>query len=79
MYFNGADGLFGALCLVHNPEELQLFIDSLKVSLKAERLHNCKIYSPVPLKYCVHIKEFLESLRTLLNCIDCDKCSVEDM
>jgi hypothetical protein len=70
---NDADGLFGAVCHVYNPEEWQLFIDSLKVSLKAVLLHNGTIYPSVPVAYSVHMKESHESMHALLNCIDYDK------
>jgi hypothetical protein len=71
VYFNDADGLFGAVGRVHNPEEWQLFIDSSKA--RAVLLHNDNIYSSVPLAYSVHIKETHGSMHTLLNCIDYDK------
>jgi hypothetical protein len=73
VYCNDADGLFGALGQVYNPEEWRIFTDSSKVSLKAVLLHNDNIYSPVPLAYSVHMKESQETMRTLLNCIDYDK------
>jgi hypothetical protein len=72
VYCNDADGLFGALGHVYNPEEWRLFIDSSKVSLKAVLLHNDNIYPSVPLAYS-HMKESHESMRTLLNFIDYNK------
>jgi hypothetical protein len=47
VYCNDADGLFGALSHVYNPEKWWLFIDSSKVSLKAVFLHNGNIYLSV--------------------------------
>ena len=35
VYFNDADGLFGTVGQVHNPEEWELFIDSSKANLRA--------------------------------------------
>ena len=69
MYFNDADGLFGAVGHVHNPKEWQLFIGSSKAHLR----HNGNIYPSVPLAYSVHKKETHGSMHTLLNCIDYDK------
>jgi hypothetical protein len=73
VYCNDVDGLFGALGQVYNPEEWQLFIDSLKVSLKAVLLHNGNIYPSVPQAYSVYMKESHESMHALLNCIDYDQ------
>jgi hypothetical protein len=68
VYCNDADGLFGALCHVHKPEEWQLFIDLSKVSLKAVLLHNDSVYPSVPVACSVHMKESYEGMR-----IDYDK------
>jgi hypothetical protein len=73
VYCNDADGFFGALCHLHNPEVWRKFIDSSKVRLKAVLLHNGNIYPSVPLAYSVHMKQSLERMRTLLNCIDYGK------
>jgi len=73
VYFNDADGLFGAVGHVHNSEEWQLFIDSSKSSLRAVLLHNGNIYPSVPLAYSVHMKETHGSMHILFNCNNYDK------
>jgi hypothetical protein len=73
VYCNGADGLFGALGHVHNTEEWRLSMGLSKVSLKAVLLHNGNIYPSVRLTYSVHMKDPKESMRIVLNCIDCDR------
>jgi hypothetical protein len=65
--------IHGAVGHVHNPEEWQLFIDSLEASLGAVLLHHGNIYPSVPLAYSVHMKETHGSMHSLLNCIDYDK------
>ena len=60
MYCNDADGLFGALGLVHNTEGWRLYIDLSKVSFKAVRLHSGNIYPSVPLAHTVHLKSLME-------------------
>jgi hypothetical protein len=66
VYFNDAGGLFGAMGHVYNPEDLQLFIDSSKVSLKAGLLRNGNIYLSVPLAHSVHMKESHECMHIAL-------------
>jgi hypothetical protein len=72
VYCNDADGLFGVLGHVYNPEEWRLFTDSLKSQLEVVLLHSGNIYPSVLLAYSVHMKESRESMCTLLNCNDCD-------
>jgi len=70
LYCNDTESLFGAFCHVRNPKERRLFMDLLKVSLKAVRLQKGTIYSSVPGTYSVYIKDPNEGMRTLLNYID---------
>ena len=70
VYCSDADGLFGGLGHVHNPDGWKLFSDSSKASLKTVLLHNGHIYPSVPPAYSVHMKHSHDCMRTLLNCID---------
>ena len=72
---NGALGHVhnGALGHVHNPEDLRLFIDSMKVSLKAVLLHSGIIYPSLLLAYSVYMKKSHERTRTSFTCTDYDK------
>jgi hypothetical protein len=59
----------------HNTPEWCLFIDSSKVSLKAELLHNGNKYPSVPLAHTVNMKESYENMKLLFEMIHYEKCS----
>jgi hypothetical protein len=55
-----------ALGIKHDPQEWRLFINSLKLRLKAELLHNGNQHPSIPVRH-VHMKETYENLKQLLN------------
>jgi hypothetical protein len=61
------DGLMNALRIKHDPHEWRLFIDSLKLSLKAVLLQNENQHPSIPVGHAVHMKETYENLKQLLN------------
>ena len=67
------DGLMNALGIKHNAQEWQLFIDSLKLSLKAVMLHNGNQHSSIQVGHAVHMKETYENLKQLLNKLEYSK------
>ena len=66
------DGLMNALGIKHDPQEWQLFIDSLKLSLKVVLLHNGNQHTSIPVRH-VHVKETYENLKQLLNKLEYSK------
>ena len=59
-------GLFKALNMSHCSDEWRLFIDSLKVSLKAVLLHNGNVLPSIPVAHEYGIKESDDSMKQLL-------------
>jgi hypothetical protein len=51
------DGLMNALGIKHDQHEWRLFMDSLKLSLKAALLHNGNRHTFIPVGHAVHKKE----------------------
>jgi len=59
------DGLFKALNMSHCSDELRLFIDFSKVSLKADLLHNGNVLPCIPVAHAFGIKESDDSMKQL--------------
>jgi len=61
--------------LIHeyNTDQWRLFIDSLKVNLKEDLLHNGKRFPFVPLAHAATMKERYESMKLLLGKIKYDE------
>ena len=57
----------------YNPDQLRLFIDSSKVSLKVVLLHNGNRFPSVPFANAANVKESYESMKLLLGKIKCDE------
>jgi hypothetical protein len=57
------DGLFKALNMSHCSDEWRLFIDSSKVSLKADLLHNGNVLPSTPMVHPFGIKESDDSTK----------------
>jgi len=66
------DGLFKVLNMSHCSDELKLFIDSSKVSLKAVLLHNGNVLPSIPVAHAFGIKESDDSMKQLLQYIKYD-------
>jgi hypothetical protein len=66
------DGLFKALNLSHCSDELRLFIDYSKISLKAVLLHNGNVLPSIPVAHVFGIKESDDSIKQLLHYIKYD-------
>jgi len=66
------DGLFKALNTSHCSDEWRLFIDPLKVSLKAVFLHNGNVLPSIPVAHPFVIKESDDSMKQLLQYIKYD-------
>ena len=66
------DGLFKALNTSHCSDELKLFIDYSKVSLKAILLHNRNVLPSIPVAHAFGIKESDDSMKQLLQYIKYD-------
>jgi hypothetical protein len=65
---NDVDGLVTSLNSNHNPEEQRLFIDSLKLNLKAVVLHNGNMV------HCaISMKESHDNMKLLLDSINYKK------
>ena len=54
-------------------EDWRLFIDSSKVGLKGELLHNGNRYLSIPIAHAIHMKEIYGNMQTLLEKIDYKK------
>jgi hypothetical protein len=67
------DGLMNALGIKHDPQEWRLFVDTLKLSLKAVLLHNGNQHPSIPVGHTVHMKETYENLKQLLNKLEYSK------
>jgi hypothetical protein len=55
------DGLMNALGIKHDPQKWGIFIDSLKLSLKASLLHNGNQHPSIPVRHTVYMKETHET------------------
>jgi len=67
------DGLMNALAIKHDPHEWRLFIDSLKLCLKAVLLNNGNQHPSIPVGHAVYMKETYEKLNPLLNRLEYSK------
>jgi len=63
------DGLFRSLKMSHCSDELRLFIDYSKDSLKAVLLHNGNVLPSIPVAHAFGIKESDDSMKQLLQYI----------
>ena len=66
------DGLMQTLNINHNPLDLQLYIDSSKLSLKTFPLHNGNSLPSIPVGHSVHNKEPYENIKILVEAINYD-------
>jgi len=57
----------------YNPDQWRLFINSSKVSLKVDLLHNGNRFPSVPLARAANMRESYESVKLLLEKIKCDE------
>jgi len=62
-----------ALGIKHDPLEWQLFVDSLKLSLKAGLQLNGNQHPCIPVGRAVHMEQTYENLKQLLNKLECSK------
>jgi hypothetical protein len=67
------DGLMKSLGIKYDPQEWRLFIDYLKLSLKAVLLRNANQHPSTPVGHAVHMKETYENLKQLLNMLEYSK------
>ncbi|GFX49455.1 uncharacterized protein TNCV_3342331 [Trichonephila clavipes] len=67
VFYNNVPAILEMFKIMYEPEELRLFIDSSKRSLKAVLLHNGDRYASVPVGLSVHLKECYENLEFILN------------
>ena len=51
----------------YRKEDLRLFTDSSKTSLKAVLLHNGNAYAPLSISYSTHLKENYKKIELVLN------------
>jgi len=73
------NGLFKALNMSHCSDELRLFIDSSKVSLKAVLLHNGNVLPSIPVAHGFGIQESDDSMKQLLQYIKYDTYICADL
>ena len=57
VYCTDVDGIMQELGNSHTPEELRLFTDLSKPSLKAVLLHNGNMLPSIPVGYAAHMKK----------------------
>jgi len=67
------DGLKQTLNINHNPLDWRRFIHSSTLSLKAVLLHNGNNLPTIPVGHSVHNKESYETMKILMDAINCDK------
>ncbi|GBL85509.1 hypothetical protein AVEN_272388-1 [Araneus ventricosus] len=67
------DGLLKELRIAHEPNEWRLFIDALKLSLKAVLLNNGNELPSIPVAHGVYMKETYHNLKQLLDIINYSK------
>ena len=65
-------GLFQEIVNAYLASDWGLFIDSSKRSLKAVLLHNGNVYPSIPIAHSIQIKEDRESVKILLELIQCN-------
>jgi len=71
------DGLMQTLNINHNLLDLQIFIDSSKLSIKAVLLHNGNTLPSVPVwSFTVHNKESYENTKILMEAINPEATNV---
>jgi hypothetical protein len=77
IYSNKVDSLMEALFQQHDWNEWHLFIDSLRLSLKAVLLQNKNKYLSVPTAHAIYVKKSYDSMHHLLkhNGVQHDKYS----
>jgi hypothetical protein len=73
VFCNDICSVMEALGHQHNTAAWRLLIDSPKVSIKAELLHNGNKYPSVPLAHAVNMKESYENMKLLLEEIHYEK------
>ncbi|GBN26262.1 hypothetical protein AVEN_88691-1 [Araneus ventricosus] len=66
-------GLLKELHIAHEPNEWRLFIDVLKLSLKAVLLNNGNELPSIPVAHAVYMKEIYHNLKQLLDMINYSK------
>jgi hypothetical protein len=71
VYCCNIPGLMQKFGIQYKVNELRLFIDSSKRSLKAVLLHNGKSYASLPISHSVYLEENYENLKLALTKIGC--------
>ena len=71
-YCTDVQGLFQEIDIAYSASDWRLFIDSSKRSLKAALLHNGNVYPSIPIAHSVQMKEDRESVKILLELIQCN-------
>ena len=71
-YGTDIQGLFQEIDIAYSASDWRLFIDSSKRSLKAALLHNGNVYPSIPIAHSVQMKEDRESVKILLELIQCN-------
>ncbi|KDR22943.1 hypothetical protein L798_00777, partial [Zootermopsis nevadensis] len=66
---NDIAGVIAAMNMRHVPEEIELFIDASKVSLKAVLLCNGNMLPSIPIAYIVHKQETYVKMENILLCV----------
>jgi hypothetical protein len=67
------NGLMQTLSINHIPLDWRLFIDSIKLSLKAVLLHNGNTLPSIPVGHSMHNKGSYENMKILMEAINYDK------
>ncbi|GBN30538.1 hypothetical protein AVEN_174503-1 [Araneus ventricosus] len=62
IFCNDVDSLFKALGLQHSPQEWRLFLDSSKVTLKADLFHNGNKHPLIPCRICCYYERNIRNL-----------------
>ena len=70
VYCTDVCGIMQEFGYSHTPEELRLFIDSSKLSLKAILLPNGNMLPSISVGYTAHMKETYENVKQPLQCIN---------
>ncbi|GBN46777.1 hypothetical protein AVEN_73954-1 [Araneus ventricosus] len=73
MFCCGIDGLLKELRIAHESNEWRLFINALKLSLKAVLLNNGNELPSIPVANAVYMKETYRYLKQILEMINCSK------
>jgi len=77
--YKEVDGLFKSLNMSHCSDELRLFIDYSKVSLKTVLLHNGNVLPSIPVAHAFGSKESDNSMKQLLQYIMYDTYICADL